>query len=229
MFRRTALAILIALSLGLSGVANAADVLSHAQKVTCKIMAGPNAVLTGIVIAQDKDFVYTITAGHGWQGPTGMQCFTRFYHNGYQSAPLKSTLIFKSYNPVSTDDLAMVRTPVSEFEDYPLPEEVVKLAGEDYRVKDGDKLITYGCPEGKWPRGIVGHATKTFKKDRIRFLPAPEGGQSGSGIFNKDGELVGMILWQSGEASSHHKIRDIRSGWLKKMVENIIKSVKSDE
>jgi hypothetical protein len=226
MFRRVALAMFIVLSLG---VAQAADVLSHAQKVTCKIMAGPSAVLTGVVIAVDEQFVYTITAGHGWPGPVGMSCFTRFYHNGYESAPLKATLIFKVYNPVTTEDLAMVRTPVSEFEGYPVPTEIAELAGEDYKVKDGDKLITYGCPSGKWPRGIVGHSLKTFKKDRIRFSPAPEGGQSGSGIFNTEGKLVGIILWQNGESSSHHKVKEIRDGWVQKMLERILKAVAPKE
>lgn len=97
----------------------------------------------------------------------------------------------KSYNgeiirSSSKVDLCIIKIPIGN-----LP--TAKIADEP--VKQGDYIMYYGYPYGY--RGFfTGHAGGYFKLWRMDFQRAfinAIGGSSGSGIYNKDEEIVGLL------------------------------------
>jgi len=182
--------------------------LNEISEAVCRVKMGPfvgkqNAG-TGTCIGETPDGqnYYVLTNAHVVGQHS--QGTVEFFKGGYKTRPLPATVVWRAYNKGSDVDFAIVMVSKAIFGDY--PPRVIPLAPAGYRPTTGNYIATVGCPNARWAQAWEGRIT-VERQSRVLFVPAPVGGQSGSGITvliqDKDGiwhTRVGAVLtWRLGD------------------------------
>jgi len=147
---------------------------------------------TGILFHEDEKHVYILTAGHVVEGYKTLH--TLFFKTGLPSPVMEVKVLLKKYKKDTIEDVAIVTVEKKAFGKYPIPKPI-PLAAKGEEVKAKQRLISAGCPGGRWPNAFIG-AAMIVGKDAYRFIPRPLKGRSGSGVFDEDGtKILGVIIW----------------------------------
>ena len=64
----------------------------------------------------------------------------------------------------------------------------------------GDTIFSVGCPNLNWPSMFMGNCILDFE-DMFVFGPEVIAGRSGSPMLDRQGRVVGMIIWQGQKCS----------------------------
>jgi S1-C subfamily serine protease len=75
------------------------------------------------------------------------------------------------------------------------PVTVAKIAARGSKIDDGDRVLSIGCSNGKDPTVLASRITALDRYQgppNIEASGAPVEGRSGGGLFNDDGELIGV-------------------------------------
>lgn len=196
---------LCVLALLWANVANAAN-FDDAVQATCRIttppgmMNGKMVVMkgTGIVVDVGDQYVGILTNAHVVGNHQTVKC--EFYRQGYQSVPIDAAVVSRvNTKTVDAALLAIRRDVFGGLAPKPVP-----IASSSYVVAPGEEIMSVGCPEGSWPMGWIGHAERYESTPEgygpfLAFLPPPKQGRSGSAVFNKAGEIVGLIVARDGK------------------------------
>lgn len=117
-------------------------------------------------------------------------------------------------------DISLTKIPKSE---VPADMPSLPLADESYEPKVGDKIITIGCSDGRWPRARVGHIveiTGTGAGRRLVYLPNSIGGDSGSPILDATAsKVIGVTTWSNGKYGIGQSVAGVNEG-LKRAKQN---------
>jgi hypothetical protein len=163
------------------------------------------SVGTGTCIGEtpDGESFYVLTNAH----VVGQykQGTVEFFKGGYKTTPLPAQVVWRAYQKSSDIDFAILTVQKSLFGEH--PPRVIPLAPKGYTPQVGHYIASVGCPRARWAQAWEGHVV-TDRQSRILFVPAPVGGQSGSGVTvlveGKDGEWhtrVGAVLtWRIGDS-----------------------------
>jgi len=195
-------------------VAAKAD-LEDISKATCKVYSDEGTG-TGIVFLENEGYYYILTAAHVVFGNDGLadnQLEVEFFVNGFQSRKMIARTDITFYFPATTTDVAVLKMAKMELGQYPKPS-VIPLAKSNEKISSNDVILTYGCPQGRWPSGQVGHVT-SYRSDGMTIKPYPMAGRSGSGVFDESGQkILGIIIWKNGMSVTAKKIRMLLTGQL---------------
>lgn len=198
-----ALALVLAISGRLFGeVLNLNQITDAACRVTVGGGFAGRAMGSGTVFSEDSTSYYVLTNYHVVTSNASVQL--EFFTRGVKSKYIVGTVIWRSGQGNTDVDFAIVRIPKTSFGNY--KPRVIPLAPPGYVPNNGNYIASSGCPEGRWAQAWEGHITNSGNR-RVIFIPAPVGGQSGSGIIvlvkNSNGSLesrIGAILtWRIGE------------------------------
>ena len=110
-------------------------------------------------------------------------------------------------------DVSITRVPKSE---VPADMPSVDLAARDYVPAVGDKIVSIGCSDGRWPRARVGHVDaisgEGFGK-RIIYSPNSIGGDSGGILLDATGSTaIGLTAWTNGRQGMAQTVEGIYEG-----------------
>ena len=149
---------------------------------------------TGFVIREDKDSLYILTAGHVISNSmSNMSVF--LYSDVEESHSINSETLSVIHDVWSqSNDIALLKIAKKDFKGYKLPKPV-KLAKT--RPIMGDTTYSVGTPSGNWPT-LFRTKTIVSNPNYLRLDMSIEKGRSGSGVFNKNEELVGVVIWSNG-------------------------------
>ena len=182
--------------------------LEDVSKATCKVYSDEGTG-SGVVFLENEDYYYILTAAHVVFGNDGLidyQLEVEFFVNGFQSRKMVAITDMAFYLPATTTDVAVLKMAKTELGQYPKPS-VVPLANSNEKVSSNDVVLTYGCPQGRWPSGQVGHVT-SYRPDGMTIKPYPIAGRSGSGVFDESGQrILGIVIWKNGMSVTAEKIR----------------------
>lgn len=180
---------------------------------SCRIVTPIKTSGTGIVYGEDADNLMVLSAGHVIVDAANKpfaSVTVEFFGTGKRSGRFTSKIVWHKHQPGTFTDLAIIAVPKSAFGKYPLPKPI-PFAKHDYEVKDGQRIVSCGSPEGHWPSLWRGHITTTSEQS-VGFQPFPAGGRSGSALLDETGEkIIGIIIWSNknndqGIAISHKMI-----------------------
>jgi hypothetical protein len=182
--------------------------LEDVGKATCKVYSDEGTG-TGIVFLENEDYYYILTAAHvvfANDGHIDNELEVEFFVNGFQSRKMVARTDMAFYLPATTTDVAVLKMSKVELGQYPKPS-VIPLARSNEKISTNDVVLTYGCPQGRWPSGQVGHVT-FYRSDGMTIKPYPMSGRSGSGVFDESGQkILGIIIWKNGMSVTAKKIR----------------------
>tara|TARA_Y100000004_G_scaffold124830_1_gene140412 strand:- start:1309 stop:1956 length:648 start_codon:yes stop_codon:yes gene_type:complete len=168
---------------------------------TCRISTGVSSG-TGIIFKEDEDELFILTAAHVLlddKGSAQLNLSVKLYNSGKISHAIPAYNVFAHYMPKTTLDIAVIKIRKADLLSYPKPD-VIPLAEKDYEIKEGDIILSFGCPQGFWPSGWKGNVV-IAEQGRTVVRPYAIPGRSGSGIFDKEGtKVIGIIIWRSGTA-----------------------------
>ncbi len=180
----------LAMFLQSGGLCQAA--LSDCIDATCRITTAEGSCGSGCVFEIGNGSVYVLTAGHVTGKAAAVQC--EFWRQGHQSSPLAGRVIGSS----TAADAAVIAVPVAALGGL-LPA-AVPLAPRGEAVGAGDTLLSVGCANGTWSTGWKGHVLGYRAEGKLRFVPAPANGRSGSALFDGEGKhIVGVITARTGD------------------------------
>tara|TARA_R110000824_G_scaffold6161_1_gene28275 strand:- start:5147 stop:5779 length:633 start_codon:yes stop_codon:yes gene_type:complete len=189
--------------------------LEDVSKATCKVYSDEGTG-SGVVFLENEDYYYILTAAHVIVGNDGIvdnQLEVEFFVNGFQSRKMIARTDVSFYFPATTTDVAVLKMAKVELGQYPKPS-VIPLANSSEKISSNDVVLTYGCPQGRWPSGQVGHVT-SYRADGMTIKPYPTSGRSGSGVFDESGQkILGIVIWKNGMAVTAKKIRMLLTGEL---------------
>lgn len=198
-FKKTLLCICLYICL-LSSVAFGG--LEEVGDATCRIKTGSGGVGTGVIFKETESDLYILTAAHviiNRRGGPELSLRIRLYNSGEMSHEIPAYNVAAHFQPNSTLDIAIIKVEKKDLRDYPIPKPI-PIADETYTIKEGDTILSYGCPSGYWPSGWKGKVN-IAEKGRTVFKPYAIPGRSGSGIFDKDGtKVIGVLIWKNGTA-----------------------------
>lgn len=149
----------------------------------------------GVVIGQDKDKFYIVTARHVVLSDDGSEMPFTFVGimNTFDDATLDSrTTTPAVLEKISTgwEDLALISIKKD-------PEVKVAIAKIGGKVKVGDRVSTVGCPEAIpsiYSEGVVSFKEARGDFEYIHVTSVARPGSSGGPLFNSKGEVVGVVL-----------------------------------
>jgi hypothetical protein len=132
------------------------------------------------------------------------------------------TKTFQSwFAEAKSKDVAILRVPLA---DVAGPVPAIPLAPYGHQLKEGDKVFTVGCSDGRWPRARCGNVLQV-SNGLIYYDPESIPGDSGGPVFawsqeRQRWETVGRTAWRMeqkpgkwiGLAMTSDRVRDIRSG-----------------
>jgi len=187
-------AVVFGLSLAVFGQSAEAS-LADCHDATCRMTSGG----TGVAFRNDGRYVYVLTNAHVVDTPPGRKTQPGgkigmiFWRAGHEAAHSVVGVVLGGYRNQEVD-AAMIAVPVQSF--FGQPPATIPLAPRNRVLKSGETIYTVGSPYNKWIRGIRGHAIG-YSSYRLKFRPPPEKGQSGSAIFDADGEQIVGLLFAS--------------------------------
>jgi len=153
---------------------------------------------SAVAFREDEKYVWLLTAGHVVKDNPWLYAY--FYINGKEQPAVVAKIHKINYNAEDTlanemlHDIAVMTIEKAWFKKQPIPP-VIPIAYEN--AKKEDVIFSVGCPNMAWPCGFIGHIYNTTE-NIMSFYPNPEGGRSGSPIFDAKGEhIVGIVLWQT--------------------------------
>lgn len=186
---------------GILGLAaSAAIMVSAAQasipdaiQATCRILDGEGGVGTGCVFSVQRGYVWVQTNAHVVENLPTVYC--EFFREGRQSKPLAGRVYARVNN--NEVDAAIVAIPEVAFAGMtPKP---IPIAPQNYVAKQGDVIVSVGCPNAHWPSAFAGHILGYRGTDMI-FEPSPDKGRSGSAIFDANGDkIIGLLFARNRE------------------------------
>ena len=104
-----------------------------------------------------------------------------------------------SGDPGTDNDLAVVVVDRGRLGYTPPAMPIAPLSAA---AKDGESMITVGCPKGLWPQLFRGHIVNSpsGRQSPLTFYPPPLGGRSGSAIYDRECKhIVGVLAWIIGD------------------------------
>jgi hypothetical protein len=175
--------------------------LNQILEAACRISStrgGPMG--TGTCFAEGEKVYYVLTNAHVVSSRS--QVHLEFFKSGDISKRLIGNVTWHKFVSNTSTDLAVITVSKSYFGSH--PPRVIPLAPANHIVKKGDYIASAGCPEGRWAMAWEGHAISREGQSKTLFVPAPVGGQSGSGIIvlvpNKDdgydSRLGAVLTWR---------------------------------
>jgi len=153
---------------------------------------------TGIIYKEDKDYIYILSAGHCAAHTKTVK--VQLYTNPEPSNWVESDVLFATYIIMTTEDISVIRSEKSKFGKYPIPKPV-SIAEKFSHIKPNDEIFSCGCSDGNWPTLFRGYI-QTIDNKEINVYPNIRQGRSGSGLFNSDGKLIGIVVMTEGECVS---------------------------
>jgi len=187
--------------------------LEDVGKATCKVYA-EEGTGTGVVFLENEDYYYVLTAAHvvySRDGSLDDILEVEFFVNGFQSRKISATTDLAFFFPATTTDIAVLKIAKTDLGQYPKPS-VIPLAESDEDIRRNDIILTYGCPQGLWPSGQVGHIN-FYRSNGMIVEPYPTVGRSGSGVFDEEGQkILGIVIWKTGMTVPAKKIRMLITG-----------------
>ncbi|MDO5552534.1 MAG: hypothetical protein Q4G68_02115 [Planctomycetia bacterium] len=171
------------------------------HRASCRVYAcssgGRGSFGSGTIFAVTDSEYYVLTNNHVTGGWSRFEC--HFFGTGHQKS-VPARLVFHVGNSSGPYDFAILSIEEQELRDYDPP--YVPIAREDGLKPEKDKEVIFsGCSEGRWAAVWKGHFT-TEPGRTVQFLPAPKGGQSGSGMIQYDPSglpwLVAILTWRIG-------------------------------
>jgi thiol-disulfide isomerase/thioredoxin len=153
---------------------------------------GGHSYGTGTIIDARSGEALVITCGHLFRDSQGkgavmVELFTATPEGVRVVEQVSATLV--DYN--LDRDIGLVSIKPSN------PVRVAPVASTDTLIDRGDRVTSVGCDHGKDPTAL---ATRVTNVDRYQGPPnieaggAPVEGRSGGGLFNADGQLVGVCF-----------------------------------
>ncbi|MCR5565102.1 MAG: S1C family serine protease [Gammaproteobacteria bacterium] len=162
---------------------------------------------SGVIYQIDSNTAYIVTNYHviyynGANSPVSDSIYVYLYGMEYDQYGLKATFIGGSM----LYDIAVLKVESNIFSDSSYPYHAVTLGNND-ELNVGETILAVGNPEGSGlsvTNGIVSVKEETismYLADRstvtdrrvIRIDAAVNGGNSGGGLYNEKGELVGIV------------------------------------
>ncbi len=152
-------------------------------RVVCSTGGSGYSAGTGTVFGKTKREYTVGTNAHVVEGSNSITC--QFFGDGYP-VNVDATLWRMMYR--DGEDFAVLTIPREALEEYDPP--ILPLApyGRAAVVKD-EPISSAGCPKAREPMAWKGRNIGEFGKIRT-FKPAPEQGQSGSGIAQWNGDYL---------------------------------------
>ncbi len=147
---------------------------------------------TGCCYKISNGYAHIVTNKHvvGNQ-KTEVEC--EFWHKGYLQNSVTGTVVPNG----SSFDVVTVTIPLGAFTHVPA---AVPFAPDYQSIHKGDTVVTAGCPGADWLSFQVGHIVECTTESAMIFVPQPWPGQSGSAIFDADGEyIIGLIYLYNSE------------------------------
>lgn len=151
--------------------------LNEIGEAACRVSV-PRAMGSGICFKFDGSKYYVLTNFHVVENNSA--AFVEFFKYGYKTKKIEGKVVWRSFKDSSDVDFAIIAIDKEKFADY--APRVIPLMGPDEKIKSGDYIASVGCPEGRWAQGWEGHFNGN-SNSRLYFVPAPVGGQSGSGVI----------------------------------------------
>tara|TARA_Y100001938_G_scaffold140883_1_gene209762 strand:+ start:7393 stop:8016 length:624 start_codon:yes stop_codon:yes gene_type:complete len=181
--------------------------LEDVGNATCKVYSN-DGTGSGVVFLENKTHYFVLTAAHvvySSDGSLDANIELEFFIDGFKSKKINSVVDYALLLGGSTVDIAVLKFKKEELGKYPKPN-VIPIDGS-FDTKTNDIVLTYGCPQGRWPSGQKGHVVY-YHPNRLIVTPNPIGGRSGSGVFDKNGEkIIGIIIWKDGTSVPAAKIK----------------------
>ena len=178
--------ILVVVGLMMIGLVASCDAaLEDAVKASCRVRA-PGGIGSGVCIMNEPD-VIVLTNEHVVESSKTATC--EFLWDTQISARVSGTVIWK--NSSGNADMALIRIDPKEFRGR-VPNAVM-LAPPGYKYPVGTPLVWIGCAGGIEPAVIKGKIAK-YSSDVMWVTPKVRSGESGSGVFDADGNyLLGLV------------------------------------
>ena len=151
--------------------------LNEISESTCRVRCGASGTGTCIGETPDGQSYYILTNGHVVGNSNSGT--VEFFKGGYVTSKLPAQVVWKQYRRGSDIDFALLTVSKSLFGDH--PPRVIPLVPEGHQIQIGNYIAAVGCPSARWAQGWEGHII-TGGMSRVMFVPAPVGGQSGSGV-----------------------------------------------
>jgi len=176
-------------------------------QATCGVNRG-----TGIVFSEDNSDYWILTAAHCVLDEKGKKepVYLYFYHNGHRSKPVVGKIVWFKYKKGTTNDLAILKCSKKSLGKYP-PPKTIPLALKN-EIRTNLAVSSCGCAGSAWPTAWIGNV-ESIGSDRLKIVPKPKAGRSGSGVFDREGNhILGIIIWQDGTSINLDKIYEL-TGW----------------
>ena len=169
-----------------SGPSQPAANMSLAATVKLRVEdEGGHSFGTGTVIDVHGQEGLVLTCGHIFRSSQGKGRIVIERFDSTVAAPTTGTLI--SYD--IDRDVALVSMKLSQ------PIAVASLAPLQYQSRPGEPIYSIGCNQGQPPtvvRGRVNQIDKYLGPPNITASGRPVVGRSGGGLFNQQGQLIGV-------------------------------------
>lgn len=170
--------------------------LSECIDATCRVSCGDGRG-TGCCIQVSGGYVWVLTNAHVADRSTA---WCEFYRYGHPSRKMEGKVVARD----TRIDAAIIAVHESHFEGYLPP--AMPIAGAEYSARPGATLVSVGCANGHWPSLWRGYAIGQSEMN-LTFRPGPEGGRSGSAIFDADGtRIVGLLRARDGSKVTDNSV-----------------------
>ena len=186
------------------------DSIDSVVRIRRPVDSNRSLVGSGFIIGAEDDKYLILSNDHVTRSGQGLR--VDFFSDGFivdddQFARAESSYLGDRL------DVSITKIPKSE---VPADMPSVKLAPRDYVPKVGDKVISIGCSEGRWPRARVGHVDAISGEGfgrRIVYSPNSIGGDSGGILLDGTGTMaVGLVAWTNGRQGMAQTVEGIYTG-----------------
>jgi thiol-disulfide isomerase/thioredoxin len=151
-----------------------------------------NDYATGTIIDAREGQALVVTCGHLFreskgEGPLTVEIFEPAAGGIRSVGQVPAKVI--SYN--LERDLALVGIWLDR------PVGAAGIAPKGTPIEEGDRVVSVGCSNGQDPTALESRITKLDRykgPPNIEVSGAPEKGRSGGGLFNQDGQLIGVCF-----------------------------------
>lgn len=152
---------------------------------------------TGTVFNVDDTNIYILTNAHVAEHEN---LEVQFYKDGRISQPVPGKTIWRDFVPDSRGEPSRPRDVAIVVVAKAASPVVPKPIGIDLKhdCQVGETIVTMGHPSGEWPK-LLRTTISTIEDEgrTMTFEPVAEPGQSGSGIFDADGDhIIGLLAWR---------------------------------
>jgi thiol-disulfide isomerase/thioredoxin len=169
----------------------AAPLIESAVRITVGDPLG-NSTGTGTIVDARKGEALVITCGHIFRASDGKGTITvTLFQAGPGGLEVRTTIAGIMVDYDLERDLGLVRFKVRE------PVRVAPIAPQGTRLASGSQVTTIGCNHGDNPTAIRSQITTIDRYEgpsNVQVAGAPVEGRSGGGLFNEQGQLVGVCF-----------------------------------